>query len=704
MQQSMQATRTGSGRREERVPRDDRIPFEAPIEVRTDDNNEPREAEGLNVSIGGLAMRASSVPALGATVACRFACPPAGEPITAKGQVVWSSPAGSTPGSFGVRFVELDTKSATCLRRYLGPRGELTEASGRLRSATIRIDGLGPSVEAELKLADETRVVLEQELSFLQLGRAVEVSVQGRGTERGRIASVELRRSSYDVPTIVYGVLLDSAPAREAPPSHPGAATVANVTPELTESADLPLAVRMSLMPAMSPPAPERITGRVSSPPRVGARRSENPGMRVSAAPRRDTILAAPVPPPPQGELAPGERPAMVAPPPVEPAAMPTSAAHSHARAYAPQPPLTTSTPAEASPEAASTDAEADETLGPDDELDDTVYERRPDRGGAMAMLRGLPLQVGLLTRALSARVRSFASAASEHAETLRGEGDELAPVDQRTRWLLRVARVRGFLLAIWSWLRSLATGNAGHASSRPPLRVQRATLPGIAPEDMHEDASTRLRIVAGVLIAAGLALGMYMVTAQGEADIELPKAPEPAPAAKPAEVEEPLVLELDGRPDPELEASPPAAAKRRAPKAVKNVEAPPVAEADVPAHELGESEDEVALDPPPSANGPALFGDAEVPNGRIFTLRMNGPVTTLTGHAREHGFTVRIPNRVAADRASPIATAHSAVARAMILNRPGFAELTIEFRPGQVPRYQVRGTGSALEITLERL
>jgi hypothetical protein len=99
-----------------------------------------------------------------------------------------------------------------------------------------------------------------------------------------------------------------------------------------------------------------------------------------------------------------------------------------------------------------------------------------------------------------------------------------------------------------------------------------------------------------------------------------------------------------------------------------------------------------------------APFGEADVPNGRVFTLRMNGAVEQVEGEARENGFTVRVPGRLALDRASPIATSHSAVSRAMILNRGGYAELTVDFLPGLSPRYQVRGRDNTLEVTLERL
>lgn len=97
-------------------------------------------------------------------------------------------------------------------------------------------------------------------------------------------------------------------------------------------------------------------------------------------------------------------------------------------------------------------------------------------------------------------------------------------------------------------------------------------------------------------------------------------------------------------------------------------------------------------------------FGEASVPNGRVFTLRMSGPVKSLEGEAREDGFSVRIPGRLALDRASPIATSHRAVARALILNRGEYAELTLEFLPGMRPKYQVVAKESSIEVTLERL
>ncbi|MET0340234.1 MAG: PilZ domain-containing protein [Polyangiales bacterium] len=722
--------RTGSIR-----GREERVPLDARVELRIEDGSEPRKADGLNVSIGGLALRAATMPPVGATVVCRFACPPSDEPITARGEVVWARLDGSASGRFGVRFLELDTKSATHLRRFVGPAGGLVEAQERLRSATIRIDGMGTSVEAELKLADDTRVVLEQELSFLQLGRAVEVSVEGRGPERGRIASVELRQSVLGGPTIVYGVLLDGGASTELrlpdpEPAAPASALFGTATlpmagtrpPALTESVEQPITTRMSMPPSGMHP----VTARVAAPPR--GRRSSEPPSRMSepppeprisepssmmmdaqpprvalqpAAPRRgwgggrarDTLLGAPVPPPP-----PLEQPDVALPAPVPPPADVDDDEPTRVHAG---PPL------DADGVPAGSDWR-DVARRLESEQDGDVDDEQESRGGAVAALRGLPLRVGLMTRAVAARVRGF----GQRAEGGTLEGEDAEAPDLRARVLLYVARARGLLLAAWAWLRG-TVGLDGEAS-RPALRVQRTTLTGGSSTEPRFDAPRRVRVIAAVLTVLGIALGLYALTPvladpeEGKPDDEAPveaaatpPAPTPAPPSEP-EVE--LDLQLD---EPVRAPAPPPAAKRRGAKAAKSE---PAAERTQIRASIGDPEstpvDEIleARAPGLVEGGASVFGDGEVPNGRTFTLRMNGPVKQVQGEARELGFTVRIPNRVAIDRASPIASAHNAVARAMILNRAGYAELTIEFRPGVVPRYQVRGKDNTLEVTLERL
>ena len=75
--------------------------------------------------------------------------------------------------------------------------------------ANMRIDGVGAPIETDVLFADNGSIVLEQELNFLKLGRGVSIDVPGRGERRGRIGSVELRHGPLDVPTLVFGILLD---------------------------------------------------------------------------------------------------------------------------------------------------------------------------------------------------------------------------------------------------------------------------------------------------------------------------------------------------------------------------------------------------------------------------------------------------------------------------------------------------------------
>jgi hypothetical protein len=94
-------------------------------------------------------------------------------------------------------------------------------------------------------------------------------------------------------------------------------------------------------------------------------------------------------------------------------------------------------------------------------------------------------------------------------------------------------------------------------------------------------------------------------------------------------------------------------------------------------------------------------FGAASV-RGRRFTLNMSAPIKSITGSADVGGFSVVVDGALSLDRAGPIAASHPALARSMILNKGDRSELTIRFRDGLSPKYQVLARGGALEITIE--
>jgi hypothetical protein len=218
----------------------------------------------------------------------------------------------------------------------------------------------------------------------------------------------------------------------------------------------------------------------------------------------------------------------------------------------------------------------------------------------------------------------------------------------------------------------------------REPAREQTREQGGRDELRVQRPPQRNRRVFAATLAGTGIALGVYALAPTSDADrLRTPRdglrpppmaAPEPAFAAAELPPQEPV-------------AQAPLAAPVAAPVAAQIT---PVAAAPLP----------VA----PAAEAKVLkFGESEVTNGRTFVLRMSGPVDELEGDQREDGFTVRVPGRLALDRASPIATSHRAVARAMILNRGDYAELTVDFLPGMRPKYQVIGRDTTIEVTLER-
>jgi hypothetical protein len=633
------------GRREERMPLD------VLVELRSDEGDEMLEADGLDVSPHGMAVRASFVPNLGAELRCQFRCPPTGELVRAEGVVVWAQWSGPRVGTFGIRFVALDTRSATVIRHYLEPEEEQAAPEPELpRVATLRIDGLGAPIEADVRLADDGRVVLEQELSFLKLGRGVAVEVPGRGKQRGRIGSVELRQGHTDVPTLVFGILLDEATrAEEAPDREPVAVRVAS-TPRVAEPA--PLAVPEAAEAEAAPAEPEEEPRPDTWPGR--------PAFALEEASHDDDVFVD------------TEQ---------KPAATPVEL-EGHDELPVPR-----AARKRTEEEARPTNADAEDRWRAHDD--------------ALGMGERVPLWARKGTGVLVASLlwlRSVFVPLWERVQTgsarLREQGWPLVR-ERVSAWLgaaMLMARKQGQRIKEARSEQRVQRQQQTTRVQRPQGGREHGREPAQAAEPRREQRPPRnRRVFAATLAGTGIALGVYALAPTSDAD-------------RLRTSRESLRTEL--APPETLAEPPPEAAQPAAP--VANPAYPAVAPgapaaaapAALPAELPG------AVTPPAPGGGdlkPLTFGQGEVPNGRTFVLRMSGPVEELEGDQREDGFTVRVPGRLALDRASPIATSHRAVARAMILNRGDYAELTVDFLPGMRPKYQIVGKDATIEVTLER-
>lgn len=607
--------------------RDERVPLDALIELCAEDGDEVLEADGLDLSPGGLAVRAAFVPPIGARLKCQFRCSPDGERVRAEGEVVWAEWETAHDGAFGVRFLELDTKSATAIRRYMEPENDVHAPVPEVAQTTAQlcIDGVGAPVDTDVLYTDPGSIVLEQELNFLRLGRGVSVEVSGRA-RRGRIGSVELRHGPLDVPTLVFGILLDAEIESAEPEHYESVVSLRARGDQVACPLEAPTDFEDGLKIAASSAATAQAstTASFDEMSRFAQHESEAPEARDAGIAFDRAIKRA-------------------------------------ARA-----------------------SEAEVPAAASSEFEEAELKRVPPLQAALGMV--------LLLWARLQRV--FARLRGPALDATVGRASKVTQA-----FSIYSARVRLFVgtqTSRWAKVRK-EKQDARRRTTAPAPRVQRSAVgAGRAEAQRPVKANARgSRLFAVALAVVGVALGVYTLAPRSGADrirVQRGVAPQVSDSVLPAAdaLAEPSDA-VQGEP-----SAPSASGAAVAAMATATTEA-----AQVPA---------AAQSPAVQAQAPVeqalaqLFGEENVPHGRTFTLRMSGPVEGLEGERRDDGFTVRVPGRLALDRASPIATSHRAVARAMILNRGDYAELTVDFLPGLRPKYQVVGKDASIEVTLERL
>lgn len=186
-----------------------RVPLDLWVRLAHEDFEDPFDADGVDVSSGGLALRSDYLPEIGDRLRCRFECPPSGDDIELDGEVVWAHDAGTRSGEFGLRFDELEGDMRENLQHLVEHLG----GQPGLAVARLHLDGIASPIDGEIVERDADWLTVEQELPFLEIGMGVSIE-NGGGVPRGRLARVDLRLED-GTPRLVLGVELDSVDVAE---------------------------------------------------------------------------------------------------------------------------------------------------------------------------------------------------------------------------------------------------------------------------------------------------------------------------------------------------------------------------------------------------------------------------------------------------------------------------------------------------------
>jgi len=157
------------------------------IKLHPDGFHQEFEADGVNVGVGGLSMRASVLPEIGSTLRCQLENPSGGAAIEMIGRVVWAHEGGPHVGEFGIRFTHLSESDQTRIEALIQRWGRRTARAPVVR---LLLDGIDSAIVAEVRSENETALSVEQRLPFLAIGSEVLNESAGR---RGHLEAVELK-------------------------------------------------------------------------------------------------------------------------------------------------------------------------------------------------------------------------------------------------------------------------------------------------------------------------------------------------------------------------------------------------------------------------------------------------------------------------------------------------------------------------------
>lgn len=645
---------------ERRIPDDQRVPFPWPVAVSHDAYEGQFEAAGVNLSLGGMGLRAGFLPDVGDSLRCRFGTP-TGHPVDVSGKVMWTRVISGQEGEFGLSFHEIRGEAAAMLQHVVfspqatpdispdqvpvfHPPAPVPSPPPASVHTRLRVDGVGRPVRGLILEEDSEGMVVEQPMPALRLGARVQV--EGKG-QSARIQGVDLVMEG-DTPRVVMDLEFDgdeiTLPDFGDEPAHPD--PLPFVQP-IKPAPVRPQGTHFTAHPAADDTDPERdaLTVHRQAPPQARpAGTPANPGPQAMPSQSFAPSHRAPLP-----ESAPASPP--------QPGADPATDAEALAR-------WTSATTPPQEPHLGHW--ARDVARASWSNMVDGVAE-----AGHAIEDRWLPRVSELWCRATTVLRRFFAllfgrtvgpPARQKKRRTTSPMGTRAARPGHRRqqiraghggwgRWVVGALLVTLGGLGLWRWLgpddKSAHYSDNGYATDLEAYGI------GTSPEESRGNKAVDPP-------------SAYPIQRDNE-----PRVTTVNPYYASAASAQVPVADTEPGDKPE-----PPNPQQRAPSRPEPATAP-------------------------AARGAALSKEVGDPaaRGRTYLLRMSRPVKGLRAERLADGVKIIIPESLSLDRAGPIAASHPAVERSMILNRGEYAELTLIFAPGRAPRYRVVARGAAVEI-----
>jgi hypothetical protein len=187
-----------------------RIFFDEPVTIFLEGREQPLLGRALNISTGGIFIRAMEILPEARIVKLQFALPD-GEPITAQASVLRSisSPHEAEPAGMAMRFESLEPGYAERIDQFIFER--LQPGTGQ--TVRLLLGDLGLAIKAKTQASWSNFLCVDAELPFLRLGSEVQIQLPEETAvdRRGSIRWVSVQvPPQTGIPRLNIGIDLSS--------------------------------------------------------------------------------------------------------------------------------------------------------------------------------------------------------------------------------------------------------------------------------------------------------------------------------------------------------------------------------------------------------------------------------------------------------------------------------------------------------------